>query len=106
MPFTTKMAVTYRQATPLTRVKDIGRFNKEFRRRTKAMEIVTGKIACYRILAYVSLTMELHWRTNPSGKVRKNLPFFKEFVCGFFLQKIFTKKLDISIVQRHNLDYN
>ncbi|OGP84717.1 MAG: hypothetical protein A2V87_09015 [Deltaproteobacteria bacterium RBG_16_58_17] len=55
----------------------IERLNKEFRRRTKVMETVAGKIACYRILAYISLKMELHWRSNPVGKVRKNLPFFK-----------------------------
>lgn len=27
--------------------------NKEFRRRTKIMEIVVGEIACCRILAYI-----------------------------------------------------
>jgi len=29
----------------------IERLNKEFRRRTKVMEIVAGEITCYRILA-------------------------------------------------------
>ena len=33
----------------------IERLNKEFRRRTKVMEIVAGEVACYRILAYISL---------------------------------------------------
>jgi putative transposase len=65
----------------------IERLNKEFRRRTKVMEIVAGEIACYRILAYVSLKMEMHWRSNPVGKVRKNLPFFKELAYEYFTQK-------------------
>jgi len=65
----------------------IERLNKEFRRRTKVMEIVAGEIACYRILAYISLKMELHWRSSPVGKVRKNLPFFKELAYEYFTQK-------------------
>ena len=56
----------------------IERLNKEFKRRTKPMEIVAGENACYMLLAFVSLKMEIHWRTNPIGKVRKNLPFFKQ----------------------------
>jgi putative transposase len=56
----------------------IERLNKEFRRRTKPMEIVAGENACYTLLAFVSLKMEVHWRANPIGKVRKNLPFFKQ----------------------------
>jgi len=65
----------------------IERLNKEFKRRTKVMEIVAGETACYRILAYISLKMELHWRSNPVGKVRKNLPFFKELAYEYFTQK-------------------
>jgi len=65
----------------------IERLNKEFRRRTKVMEIVAGELACYRILAYISLKMEMHWRSNPVGKVRKNLPFFKELAYEYFTQK-------------------
>lgn len=65
----------------------IERLNKEFRRRTKTMEIVAGETACYRILAYVALRMELHWRSNPVGKVRKNLPFLKELAYEHFTHK-------------------
>lgn len=65
----------------------IERLNKEFRRRTKVMEIVAGETACYRILAYISLKMELHWRSNPVGKVHKNLPFFKELAYEYFTKK-------------------
>jgi len=56
----------------------IERLNKEFKRRTKPMEILAGESACYRLLAFISLKMELHWRSTPVGKVRKNLPFFQE----------------------------
>jgi len=56
----------------------IERLNKEFKRRTKSMEIVAGERACYTLLAFICLKMELHWRSNPIGKVRNNLPFFKE----------------------------
>lgn len=54
----------------------IERLNKEFRRRTKSMEIVAGEDACYRLLAFISLKMELTWRSNPIGKVRPNLPLY------------------------------
>ena len=65
----------------------IERLNKEFRRRTRPMEILAGETACCRILAFICLKMELHWRSNPVGKVRKNLPFFKEFAYEHFTQK-------------------
>ena len=65
----------------------IERLNKEFKRRTKPMEIVAGESACYRLLAFISLRMELHWRSNPIGKVRKNLPFLKESAWNNFTQK-------------------
>jgi len=41
------------------------------------MEIVAGENACYMLLAFISLKMEIHWRSNPIGKMRQNLPFFK-----------------------------
>jgi putative transposase len=55
----------------------IERLNKEFKRRTKPMEIVAGENACYRLLAFISLKMELSWRSNPIGKVRPNLPLYQ-----------------------------
>jgi len=55
----------------------IERLNKEFRRRTKSMEIVAGEDACYRLLAFISLKMELTWRSNSVGKVRPNLPLYQ-----------------------------
>lgn len=56
----------------------IERLNKEFKRRTKPMEIVAGENACYKLLAFISLKMELHWRSNPVGKVCANLPLYKQ----------------------------
>jgi putative transposase len=55
----------------------IERLHKAFKRRTKPMEIVAGEQACYTLLAFVSLKMELHWRSSPVGKVPKNLPLLK-----------------------------
>lgn len=52
----------------------IERLNKEFKRRTKPMEIVAGESACYTLLAFIALKMELHWRANPVGKVLNTLP--------------------------------
>lgn len=40
----------------------IERVNKEFKRRTKAMEIVGGEATMYRLLAYVALTLNFAWR--------------------------------------------
>ena len=64
----------------------IERLNKEFKRRTKPMEIVAGERACYTLLTFICLKMELHWRSNPVGKVRNNLPFFKESAFDNFTQ--------------------
>jgi transposase-like protein len=40
----------------------IVRVNKEFKRRTKAMEITGGESTTDRLLAYLALTMNLGWR--------------------------------------------
>jgi len=37
----------------------IERLNKEFKRRTKPMEIVAGENSCYLLLAFISLKMEM-----------------------------------------------
>lgn len=64
----------------------IERLNKEFRRRTKPMEIVAGEHACYTLLAFISIKMEIHWRSNPVGKVRYNLPSLRSLIQGDFTQ--------------------
>ena len=53
------------------------RHNKEFRRRTRSMEMVAGERSCNLLLAYIALKMELHRRSNPGGKVRKNQLLWK-----------------------------
>lgn len=64
----------------------IERLNKEFKRRTRSMEILAGEAACYRLLAFICLKMELQWRSNPVGKVRGNLPFLKQLDINNFTQ--------------------
>lgn len=57
----------------------IERLNKEFKRRTKPMEIVAGEQACYMLLAFISLKMEMSWRQTPVGKSPARQPWFIEF---------------------------
>jgi putative transposase len=65
----------------------IERLNKEFKRRTRPMEILAGERSCYTLLAFVCLKMELNWRSRPIGNVAKNLPFFKELAKLNFTQE-------------------
>jgi putative transposase len=64
----------------------IERLNKEFKRRTKPMEIAAGEQACYTLFAFICIKMEIHCRSNPIGKVRKNLPFFRQMIEKEFTQ--------------------
>ena len=66
----------------------IERLNKEFKRRTKPMEILAGEKSCYMLLAFVCLKMELTWRSKPIGKVPMSLPFFRRLAEQNFTQKI------------------
>jgi transposase-like protein len=59
----------------------IERLNKEFKRRTKTIEILAGETACYRLLAFISIKVELHWQSSHIGKGRKNLPCFQKIAC-------------------------
>jgi putative transposase len=65
----------------------IERVNKEFKRRTRPMEILAGERSCYTLLAFVCLKMELRWRSKPIGKVPCNLPFMKKAAGNNFTQK-------------------
>ena len=56
----------------------IERVNKEFKRRTKPMEILAGERSCYTLLAFVCLKMELHWRSKLHRKGRAELAFHKK----------------------------
>jgi putative transposase len=55
----------------------IERVNKEFKRRTKPMEILAGENSAYRLLCFVALKMELGWRSVPLK--RNNLPALNVF---------------------------
>ena len=67
--------------------------NKEFKRRTKPMEIVAGERSCYTLLAFVCLKMELRWRSKPIGKVADNLPFIERTGRKQFHTKLLTVPL-------------
>jgi putative transposase len=54
----------------------IERLNKEFKRRTKTMEIVAGEKSCYSLLAVVSIRMEAYWKRHPIA-FQKKIPWFK-----------------------------
>lgn len=54
--------------TSLRTTNLIERVNKEFKRRTKPMEILAGEASAYRLLCFVALKMELGWRSCPIGK--------------------------------------
>jgi putative transposase len=64
----------------------IERVNKEFKRRTKPMEILAGERSCYMLLAFICLRMELNWRSKPIGKVPNNLPYFRKLAESNFTQ--------------------
>lgn len=53
----------------------IERLNKEYKRRTKTMEIVAGEKSCYNLLAVVSLRMEAYWQKHPIT-FQKSVPWF------------------------------
>lgn len=64
----------------------IERLNKEFKRRTKPMEIVAGEHACYTLLAFISLKMEVHWKNFLLGKRASNLPSLQNLALSNFTQ--------------------
>ena len=64
----------------------IERLNKEFKRRIKPMEIVAGERACYTLLAFISLKMEVHWRNFLLGKRTSNLPVLQTLAESNFTQ--------------------
>ena len=55
----------------------IERVNKEFKRRTKPMEILASERSAYVILCFVAFKMESNWKCAPFGK--SNLPILKNF---------------------------
>jgi len=61
-------------------------FFKDLKRRTKPMEIVAGEHACYTLLAFICLKMELHWRNFPMGKRASHLPVLQKLEITNFTQ--------------------
>lgn len=55
----------------------IERVNKEFKRRTKPMEVLAGERSAYTILSFIALKMEKSWKSAPLGA--KNLPVLQKF---------------------------
>lgn len=55
----------------------IERVNKEFKRRTKSMEILAGETSSYRLLCFIALKLELSWKGNPINKSLDNLQLQK-----------------------------
>jgi len=51
--------------TVLRTTNPIERLNKEFKRRTKAMQVTGGEISTYRCLVCVAQTMEYRWSFHP-----------------------------------------
>ena len=64
----------------------IERLNKEFKQRSKPMEIVAGENACYTLLAFISIKMDMCWRSNPVWKVHYNLPSLRSLIERNFTQ--------------------
>ena len=60
----------------------IERLNKEYKRRTKPMEIVAGEASLYNILGFVSVKMEIGWMKAPiqsdGKKAKRFLPDFTQ----------------------------
>jgi putative transposase len=69
MSFPTEEWLALRTTNPIERL------NKEFKRRTKTMEIVAGEKSCYSLLAVVSIRMEAYWKKHPIA-FQKKLPWF------------------------------
>jgi len=60
--------VSLRTTNPIERV------NKEFKRRTKSMEILAGENSAYRLLSFIALKMEINWRSSTLTSAKnKNL---------------------------------
>jgi putative transposase len=73
------------EAKALRTTNPIERLNKEFKRRTKSMEIVAGETSCYNLLAVICLRMELYWKRRPIT-LKGSLPWLTD--DDKFTQKI------------------
>jgi putative transposase len=65
--------ISLRTTNPIERV------NKEFKRRTKPMEIMAGEASTYRLLCFIALKMEVNWKSHPINSGKLNNFTFTEF---------------------------
>lgn len=61
----------------LRTTNSIERVNKEFKRRTKPMEVLAGEGSAYKLLCFVALKLEQSWKNAPLGV--GNLPVLRKF---------------------------
>lgn len=61
----------------LRTTNSIERVNKEFKRRTKPMEVLAGERSAYTLLCFVALKIEQSWKHAPLGV--NNLPVLHKF---------------------------
>jgi putative transposase len=61
----------------LRTTNSIERVNKEFKRRTKPMEVLAGERSAYTLLCFVALKLEQSWKNAPLGV--NNLPVLQKF---------------------------
>ena len=61
----------------LRTTNSIERVNKEFKRRTKPMEVLAGERSAYKLLCFVALKIEQSWKHAPLGV--NNLPALQKF---------------------------
>ena len=72
LKFDESLWISLRTTNPIERV------NKEYKRRTKPMEIVGGESSLYNILTFISLKMESGWRKAPISSNCKKMTWLQE----------------------------
>ena len=72
LKFDESLWISLRTTNPIERV------NKEYKRRTKPMEIVGGEASLYNILTFVSLKMESGWRRAPIASTGKKMKWLQD----------------------------
>ena len=82
---TTFYSFPYEEWVSIRSTNIIERLHKEFKRRTKSMEIIGGEKSCYLLLSFISLKMELYWQSHPIGMMQNSLINLKN------INKIFTQ---------------
>lgn len=61
----------------LSKTNAMERVNREFKRRTKPMEVLAGERSAYTFVSFIALKTDQSWKSAPLGV--KNLPFLQKF---------------------------